>query len=131
MAPASSRPRVLLVDDDDDFRTLARPPIERAGFDLVEARNGREAFDYLVHSGERTPACIMLDMTMPVMTGWDLLKVRSIYARLSRIPVIVLSAQPPRLDEVGHPRPIAWLEKPTPWNVVIDVLKNYVQSAFE
>jgi CheY-like chemotaxis protein len=126
MAEPSAKPRLLLVDDDPDYRSLGRRSLESAGYELVEASDGREAFDYLLDSIDSEPSCILLDMAMPGMTGWDFLHVRSLYARLARIPVIVLSAHPPRVS--GLPEvPLAWLQKPQSWDVVVELLKSYVK----
>src|SRR4051812_32634797 len=120
MGEASPRPRVLVIDDDDDFRALGRRPLEAAGYEMVEARDAREAFDLLVHSPDAEPACILLDMMLPTMTGWDFLEMRSRYGRLARIPVIVLSSLPARAQASPQP-PIAWLQKPQSWGAIIEI----------
>ena len=61
-------PLVLVADDHDDSRTIARVLLESAGFRVAEARTGPETLR-LVHS-ER-PAIVLLDIVMPELNGWE------------------------------------------------------------
>ena len=81
---------ILIVDDDDDCRDALREVLEEDGFTVVEAANGQAALDYLVSHHE--PSLIILDVIMPVISGWQLLTILRNYYRLSRIPVLMLSA---------------------------------------
>lgn len=59
---------VLVVDDDPDSRAVARDALQRDGYEVVEAADGREA---LRATSQRPPDVIFLDLTMPVMDGWE------------------------------------------------------------
>ncbi len=59
---------VLVVDDDPDFRDLARRTLEREGHTVIEADNGRAA---LARLRDTTPGVILLDLMMPEMDGFD------------------------------------------------------------
>jgi CheY-like chemotaxis protein len=59
------------------------------GYDVVSASNGREALA-LLESGV-TPSLILLDLMMPVMTGWEVLEALACSTNLSPIPVVVAS----------------------------------------
>jgi signal transduction histidine kinase/ActR/RegA family two-component response regulator len=59
--------RILVVDDDDLVRTVTVRTLERAGFDVVTAVNGKAALDRLAADG--SPDLMLLDMAMPVMAG--------------------------------------------------------------
>jgi DNA-binding response OmpR family regulator len=86
--------RILVVEDDDDVRLLVRAALERAGMEVVEAANGREA---LRRFYETPPSAIVLDIRMPELDGWQVLeRVRE----LSDIPVLMLSANDTELDKV-------------------------------
>lgn len=91
------RSTVLIVDDDDDALGVTREVLERAGFDLVGARNGREALHVLTALGV-LPSVIVLDVRMPVMDGRDVVRVLRSYSRLNTIPIILLSAYPADMD---------------------------------
>ncbi len=70
---------VLLVDDEETIRTLGRRMLERFGFTVVTASNGREALD-LFRERPDAIVCVILDLTMPHMDGEEafreLLKIR-------------------------------------------------------
>jgi two-component system, cell cycle response regulator DivK len=59
---------VLVVDDDPDSRVVARDALQREGFEVVEAEDGRGALEA---ASQRPPKVIFLDLTMPRMDGWE------------------------------------------------------------
>ena len=63
---------VLVVEDDAVARAGVRAILEREGYAVALAGNGKEALDYL--SGNPLPAVILLDMLMPGMDGWEFLE---------------------------------------------------------
>src|SRR3954466_15960439 len=81
-------PRVLLVEDDVEIRELLTEMFTGAGFVVDTATNGAEALARL--KSER-PCVVVLDLMMPVMTGWQLRAVMLADASLADIPVIILS----------------------------------------
>jgi CheY-like chemotaxis protein len=79
---------VLVVDDDPNIRRMIVAAC--AGWLLFyEAPNGREALDLM---RDQRPDVVVLDLMMPVLSGWDVLRERQHDPELSRIPVIVVSA---------------------------------------
>lgn len=67
----STKGKLLLVEDDADLRFVYELILKRAGYDVVVARNGKEALDMLdVH----VPRLILLDIFMPVMDGREFLR---------------------------------------------------------
>src|SRR6476646_896781 len=93
-ARMNARPRVLVVDDDEDIRTLVRELLERAGYTVDEAENGRAALRHLFSSA---PALVILDVTMPDLDGYQTLeRIRD----LSDVPVIMLTARTQELEKV-------------------------------
>src|SRR5581483_7721281 len=58
---------VLVVEDDDASREMMKSMLEREGWRVAEARNGREALERL---GENSPNVILLDLMMPEMDGF-------------------------------------------------------------
>lgn len=66
---ASARSRlVLVVDDFDDTRELYATALADAGFAVAEAIDGQEALDRV---GEAPPAIVVMDLSMPVVDGWE------------------------------------------------------------
>jgi len=81
---------VLLVEDDTDTREVMRRMLEKTGWQVLEAGNGREALDQLTRV---RPGIILLDLMMPVMDGFDFLLEMRINPDWRDIPVIVLTAK--------------------------------------
>ena len=90
----NARLRVLIVDDEADIRLLLRELLERAGFAVDEAPDGRTALRSLFAN---TPAVVILDVTMPEMDGYQTLeRIRD----LSDVPVLMLTARTQELEKV-------------------------------
>ena len=81
---------VLVVDDDADARGRMRTMLERNGYTVVEAGDGREALDRVAHA---VPRVILLDLTMPVMDGFAFLHALRERPGCGDVPVIVLTAR--------------------------------------
>ena len=92
-------PTVLVVEDDDDTRDSIRELLEERGYQVVAASNGRDAHTYLRQS--TPPACVLLDLWMPVMDGWAL-AAEMTRGHLPRVPLVVITAAEPHW---GYPAP--------------------------
>lgn len=79
--------RVLIVDDHPDIITLLRTSLELAGFETLDALDGRAALQRI---DREAPDLVLLDLMMPVLDGWGVLE--ALKDREDRPPVIVLSA---------------------------------------
>ena len=100
---------ILVVDDSPEAREGAREALEVHGYSVEEATDGREALQMLTGSSTDLPSVILVDLEMPNMTGWDLIRLLSSYHRLASIPVLVVSAHDrvsiaPTRSVVGHLR---------------------------
>jgi len=93
MPPALSTPTksVLVLEDDDDVREEIVGALERHGYLVQGARDGREGFELLRRIVPR-PAVILLDWMMPVMDGMGFLGHQASDPRFASIPVVVVSA---------------------------------------
>ncbi|HEY3070189.1 MAG TPA: response regulator transcription factor [Gaiellaceae bacterium] len=88
------RARLLVVDDDADIRGLLRELLERAGYEIIEASNGREGLRTLYAS---SPDLVLLDVSMPELDGWQTLeRIRDV----SDVPVLMLTARAAELEKV-------------------------------
>jgi DNA-binding response OmpR family regulator len=86
--------RVLVVEDDEDVRALVRTVLERAGMNVIEAADGREGLRKFY---EMKPRLVVLDVRMPELDGWEVLKrIRE----LSQVPVLMLTVDASELDKV-------------------------------
>ena len=84
-------PLVLIVDDSDKNRKLAREVLRAAGFRTLEAARGNEA---IAVAAERRPDLILLDLRLPDMDGTEVARKLRGGAETGRIPIVALSASP-------------------------------------
>ena len=89
-----NRGHVLVVDDDADIRGLLRELLERQGYQVTEAANGRDGLRALYAS---PPDVVLLDISMPELDGWETLeRIRDV----SEVPVAMLTARAAELEKV-------------------------------
>src|SRR5438067_3899738 len=87
-------PRVLVIDDDDDIRTLVVELLQRAGLEVEPASDGRAGLRAFHQS---PPDVVLLDVSMPELDGWQTLeRIRD----LSDVPVMMLTARGAELERV-------------------------------
>lgn len=87
--------KILVVDDESRMRKLVRDFLVRQNYEVFEAGNGEEALDLFYE--EKGIALIILDVMMPKMNGWDVVKeVR----QTSKVPIIMLTAKSDESDEL-------------------------------
>jgi two-component system cell cycle response regulator DivK len=82
------KPLVLVVDDFADNREMYSEYLSFSGYDVIEARNGKEAVDA---AQERLPDIIIMDLSLPVMDGWEATRRLKADDRTRRIPVVALT----------------------------------------
>ena len=80
--------RVLLVEDDDFLRKICRTKMEREGFNVSVAINGKEALKKII---EGDPQIVLLDIILPIMDGFEVLKRVKEDSSKSSIPIIMLT----------------------------------------
>src|SRR5258707_6689552 len=101
MAPDRARERlILVVDDDPDILQTLALCLSTEGYGVLMASNGQEALEVL---RQQKPACILLDLMMPVMDGWQF--VAELDRRGERKgPLLILSAHPAVPGDAGELR---------------------------
>ena len=82
--------RILVADDEPHIRKLVSFTLGNRGYEVVEACDGGEAVRL---AGEMMPDLILLDVMMPVMTGYDALRTLKADPATMEIPVVMLSAK--------------------------------------
>jgi CheY-like chemotaxis protein len=88
MKSKADKPRVLLVDDYPDAREMYSEYLTFSGFEVIEATNGIEA---LQHAVESNPDIILMDLSLPVMDGWEATRRLKADRRTAGIPVVALT----------------------------------------
>jgi two-component system cell cycle sensor histidine kinase/response regulator CckA len=116
---------VLLVDDEDAVRTVAGDMLRRAGFDVVTAKDGREALAVFEDRLEEI-VLVLLDLTMPDLDGAETL--RELHRLKEEVPVILCSGYDEqdvarRFDD----RELAgFLQKPFTWEQLVTTLQELI-----
>jgi CheY-like chemotaxis protein len=101
---------VLVVDDDDAIRTLIARVLKRAEYEVAVAANGSEA---LTHLRTHPFTAVVLDLMMPVMSGFEVLEYLRTHDDAGTPAVVVVSAAGERdLDSIQSPLVRAVLRKP-------------------
>ncbi|HSQ79584.1 MAG TPA: response regulator [Casimicrobiaceae bacterium] len=81
--------RILYVEDNDDNIYVLDNRLKRAGFDVIVARDGAEG---VTMAGAEQPDLILMDLSLPVLDGWEATRRIKAAPGTRRIPVIALSA---------------------------------------
>jgi len=82
--------QILTVDDSTTIRKIVRRALDNFNCEILEAQNGVEG---LATANKEKPDLIILDITMPVMTGIEMLQRLKEQTQLQAIPVIMLTAE--------------------------------------
>ncbi len=88
MKKKSAKPVVLLVDDYPDAREMYAEYLEFSGFDIVQAGNGVEAID---RAHDSHPDVILMDLSLPVMDGWEATRRLKADPETKHIPVLAVT----------------------------------------
>lgn len=89
--------KILVVDDEDDILNFLELVLGEKGFDVVTASGGQEA---LTKAQLEHPDLVLLDIMMPQMDGWEVLKLLRVDEETAEIPVAMLSARTEARDRV-------------------------------
>ncbi|MBU1132018.1 response regulator [Patescibacteria group bacterium] len=87
-AETQNKPKILLIEDDQFISRAYKDGLSRAGFEVALAFDGAEGMKKIK---ENRPDLILLDLVMPVKSGFEVLTEIHLSKTLSRIPVIILS----------------------------------------
>jgi two-component system cell cycle response regulator DivK len=124
----TEHPLVLIVDDSEQNRKLARDVLRLGGFRTVEAASGAEAISL---AGEHGPDVILMDLRLPDMDGTDAVRALGDVSRTAGIPVVALSSSLLEgggdwLQEAGF---AGYLEKPIRVREFADQVRGYCRTA--
>lgn len=111
---------VLLVEDDAEIRDLLQDFLEEEGFDVVPAGNGKQALDYLSSADASRPDVVVLDLMMPLVTGWQVMERMKSDPALAEVPIVVLTAA----TRDKPPGATAFFRKPFNLSALFDAVKE-------
>jgi len=114
--------KILIVEDEEGLRLLYEEELKSEGYEVITARNGREAIEKLEES---KPDLIILDIVMPVMNGMETLG--RILGKDKKIPIILNSSYPSYKEDFMSWAADAYITK----SVDLDELKEKVKELLE
>ena len=113
--PVDDTLMVLVVDDDMDARRIYSDYLRAKGWTVTSAADGRKALDKI---SDLKPDVVVLDLAMPRVDGWTVLKQLRESSWTRQIPIIVVSAVTDKRDEAYYAGCDAFLTKPCPPEVL-------------
>lgn len=127
-ARARERPLVLIVEDQSDLRQLYVQHLSLSGFDVIEAANGVEA---ITHTTDQGPDVVLMDLSLPVLDGWEATRRIKTDARTAHIPVVALTAHDGsgELQRATRAGCDWFVPKPCPPSALIAEIRRVLDSA--
>ena len=124
IAPGGSKHSrtILVAEDDIGLRDLVAEILQSSGYQVVSADDGQQAIDYLA-SAEEVPDAVLLDLMMPVVNGWDCLRVMRSDDRLCGIPIVVMSEA-----EQGAAGADMFLRKPFRVDELLETIDHFARG---
>src|SRR5215469_9769567 len=112
---------ILVVEDDIGALNALTDLLEASGYTVQKAQNGQEA---LVQAKGRPPGMILLDLSMPVMDGWEFMRQQRLEPSIANIPVIVITALVSAIPAGAR----ALVTKPINVNRLMSLVQRYCGS---
>jgi CheY-like chemotaxis protein len=120
---------ILIVEDDSALREALAQVLSDEGYELLTARDGLEAVNCL-KMGNR-PDVILLDLSMPVVNGWEFRMFQKRDPELASIPVILITAGGYSREEVAWLEPSALISKPVDLDVLLADIRRFCAGSGE
>lgn len=89
MAPMGTMTKILYVEDNEDNIYMLSRRLERKGYEIIVAKNGEQG---VAMARAKTPALILMDLSLPILNGWEATQQLKASPETRDIPVIGLSA---------------------------------------
>jgi DNA-binding response OmpR family regulator len=121
--------KVLVVDDDESIRKFLEVTLKAEGHEAFSAQNGEEAVQL---AKSELPDAILLDIRMPEIDGWEVLRRLRKDERTKKIPVIFLTAMPPSQSNLATSHILnadAYITKPIDPEEVSLILKKILKKS--
>jgi len=121
------KPLVLVVDDYQDAREMYAEYLEFSGFRVAEAKNGQEALD---KAFELRPDIILMDLSLPIIDGWEATRRLKNDDRTRTIPVVALTghAMTGQSDEAKGAGCDAFVTKPCLPDALVDEVRRVLAT---
>jgi CheY-like chemotaxis protein len=117
---------ILIVEDNADVREGLALLLRDDGYEVATASNGLEALDRL--RGGLAPSLILLDLMMPVMTGWEFRYEQLKDSKLAAVPIVLLTAVADPEREATLLNAVGYLLKTDGYDKILETVRNYVDN---
>ena len=130
-----SKGKILIVDDESEIRTLLRFVLEKDGYEVSEANNGKVALEALgvdpINAQAQVPDLMILDIMMPVMDGFTANKKMQENDRCKNVPIVVLTARGQTMRELFEvaPNVASYMQKPFEPKILRELVAKIIGEA--
>lgn len=118
---------ILVVEDDRDIRESVTEVLEDEGYVVTAAADGREALDRL-QSASPPPALILLDLMMPVMSGYQFREEQLKLPAYAGIPVLIVTADVNARAKVESLKAAGFMQKPVKIQPLLDLVEQLLAT---
>ncbi len=121
--------KILVIEDEQDTADLLKSVLEREGFSVLQAKDGRQA-STLIRTA-RPPSLVLLDLVIPYVSGREILKTIREHPDWKQIPIIVLSADSygPDIQRALHEGATAYMTKQKGTARLIEAMRQTLSPA--
>lgn len=116
--------KILIIDDNATFVGALKELLTITGHEVMTAHNGQAALE-LLSTTAQLPQLIILDLVMPIMNGFEFRKIQLEDKNLSKIPVILLTANNNFKDYKEKLQAIEFLNKPVEAKDILYIVENF------
>jgi len=118
--------RILVIDDAPDILDLLQNVLEREGYEVITATDGRSALEQIMRM---VPDLILLDLSMPVMNGYEFIEqFRQRDQQNWSISIILLTAHKLAQDEIERLGVVSYLQKPFRWKELLHKISGLLSN---
>lgn len=121
---SSSHSYIFIIDDSREIRDLVGRLYQTEGYKVELAADGQEALQKLRQT-DTLPSVILLDLMMPIMDGYQVCMEIAKDARLSSVPVLIMSADANAEEKAKKVGAKGWLKKPVAVDTYIAVAEKF------
>ena len=121
------KPLILLVEDQAELREMYAQHLLLSGFDVIEAGNGVDAIS---HTTTHVPDVVLMDLSLPVLDGWEATRRLKADTRTAHIPVVALTAHDgaPDLERATRAGCDWFVPKPCPPDALITEIRRVLST---
>jgi two-component system, cell cycle response regulator DivK len=117
------KPLILIVEDHHELRQLYVQELALSGFDVIEAANGADA---ITHTALLTPDVVLMDLSLPILDGWEATRRLKSDGRTAHIPIVALTAHDGahELQRATHAGCDWFVPKPCPPEALVNEVRR-------